>query len=62
MSAGAAVWDTAFENNWTGQNGNAQSVQLPCYQAESPVGGYTGGNQAYMMMAWGNSQAAREWV
>lgn len=31
-------------------------VALPCYLPGSPVADYLGGDQAHMMMAWGNAQ------
>lgn len=56
---GATVWDTAHVSNWTAPSNG--SVVLPCYAEGSPVGAgsdrqpYLGGDQAFLMMAWGTS-------
>lgn len=54
-SGGATVWDVAYVNTW---EGIGDTVELPCYVggSGSPVGGYLGGDQAYMMVAWGNAE------
>lgn len=55
---GATAWDTAYANGWTEWTGSgaASTAKMPCYAPGSPVGAYLGGDQAYMMMAWGEGK------
>lgn len=60
----ASSWNTAAEGSSSSSStasGNWSAappgkVALPCYLPGNPVGNYLGGDQAHMMMAWGDAQ------
>lgn len=57
----ASSWSTAANSSSSTATGNwsaapPSKVALPCYLPGSPVGDYLGGDQAHMMMAWGDAQ------